>query len=108
MRSGRTRHRVALAVGLLGVALSAVTLGVHHRLTADPGYTSFCDLGGIVDCDAVLGSKYSAVWGIPVAALALAAFAAGAVLALPGAVGSPMAGLADLLLVPLAAAGLGF
>jgi protein-disulfide isomerase len=108
MRSGSTRHRVALLVALLGVALSVITLGVHNRLASDPGYTSFCDLGGIVDCDAVLGSRYSAVLGIPVAGLALAAFGLGVLLALPGAFGSSLAAIADLLLVPLVAASLGF
>ena len=108
MRAGSTRHRVALVVALLGVALSAITLGVHHRLATDPAYTSFCDLGGIVDCDAVLGSRYSDILGIPVAAFAFAAFAVGVVLALPGALGLGAAAAADLLLVPLVAAGLGF
>lgn len=108
MRSGTTRHRVALVVALFGVALSAITLDVHHRLSAESGYTSFCNLGGIVDCDAVLGSRYSTVFGIPVAALGLTAFAIGAALALPGALGWPIARAADLLLVPLAAASVGF
>jgi len=105
MRPSPLRHRVALAITLAGLALSAVTLAVHHRVAA--GYTSFCNLGGVVNCDAVLGSSYGTLLGVPVAAWALAAFAAGALLALPGALGTPGA-LAELLLLALASASLGF
>jgi uncharacterized membrane protein/predicted DsbA family dithiol-disulfide isomerase len=107
MPPGPTRHRVALAIALLGVALSTLTLVVHERIAQDAGYTSFCDLGGIVNCDAVLGSRYGTLLGIPVAGLGLAAFAAGAVVAIPGALGAG-GGIADLLLIALASGSLGF
>jgi len=108
MRAGPTRHRVALAVALAGAALSVVTLVVHERLANDSGYTSFCNLGGIIDCDAVMGSRYSTLLGVPVAGLGLAAFVGGMALALPGAVAGAGGGLADLLLLGLASASLGF
>src|SRR5437870_7284331 len=107
MSASPSRHRVALAVALAGVALSALTVFVHERITADPGYTSFCNLGGAINCDVVLGSRYGRMLGVPVAGLALATFALGAVLAVPGALGA-CAGLADLALVSLASAGVGF
>src|SRR5207253_7840984 len=69
---------------------------------------SFCNLGGIVNCDAVLGSRYADLLGVPVAAWGLLAFAVGTGLALFGAVGGSMAGVADLLLLGLASASLGF
>jgi uncharacterized membrane protein/predicted DsbA family dithiol-disulfide isomerase len=108
MRAGPTRHRVALAVALAGAALSVVTLVVHERLANDSGYTSFCNLGGVIDCDAVMGSRYSTLLGVPVAGLGLAAFVGGVVLALPGALAGAGVGLADLLLLGLASASLGF
>ena len=103
MSASPSRHRVALAVALAGVALSAVTLFVHERIATDAGYTSFCNLGGAINCDVVLGSRYGRLLGVPVALLALITFALGAALALPGAVGT-RADLADLALVGLASA----
>jgi protein-disulfide isomerase len=108
MQRSPVRHRVALLLALAGVALSAVTLVIHQRVVAASGYTSFCNLGPVVNCDAVLGSRYGTLLGIPVAAWGLAAFAVGAVLALPGTVRGAVPGLADLLLLGLASGSLGF
>src|SRR5437667_10889011 len=103
-----TRHRLALALALAGIALSALALAVHRRLAEGSGYTSFCNLGGIVNCDTVLGSRYSVVLGVSVPAWGIAGFAAGAALALPGALAASAGGLADLLLLGLVSASLGF
>src|SRR5213594_3628191 len=81
MSASPSRHRVALAVALAGVALSAVTLFVHERIATDAGYTSFCNLGGAINCDVVLGSRYGRFLGVPVALLALVTFVLGAVMA---------------------------
>src|SRR5436190_17091670 len=109
MPSGSARHRLALVLALAGAALSTVTIVVHERLASGSGYTSFCNLGGIVNCDAVLESRFSTVLGVPVAAWGLTAFLAGAVLALPGAFGGRAAGgVTDLLLLGLTSASLGF
>jgi uncharacterized membrane protein/predicted DsbA family dithiol-disulfide isomerase len=107
MRPSPSRHRIALFLALAGVLLSGVTLVVHERLAGGAGYTSFCNLGGIINCDAVLGSRYGTLLGVPVAAWGLAAFALGALRALPGAAGRG-AGLADLALLGLVSASLGF
>src|SRR5437660_1236763 len=106
MRFSPSRHRLALATALVGVALSTLTFVVHRRIGA--GYTSFCNLGEVVNCDAVLGSRYGRLLGTSVAAWGLAAFAAGVLLALPGALGRTTAGLADLGLLGLVSASLGF
>src|SRR2546428_6810394 len=103
-----TRHRLALALALAGIALSALAVDVHGRLAAGPGYTSFCNLGGAVNCDVVLGSRYSVVLGVAVPAWGIAGFAAGAALALPGALAASAGGLADLLLPALAPPSPGF
>jgi len=107
MSASPSRHRVALAVALAGVALSALTVFVHQRIASDAGYTSFCNLGGAINCDVVLGSRYGSLLGVPVAGLALATFALGAGLAVPGALGA-RAGLADLVLLGLVSASVGF
>src|SRR5690348_4021197 len=108
MPPGSTRHRIALVLALAGAALATVTVVVHERLASGSGYTSFCNLAGVVNCDAVLQSRYSVVLGVPVAAWGLTAFVAGALLALPGALGGRTGGVADLLLLGLTSASLGF
>src|SRR5439155_21306483 len=72
------------------------------------GHPSWCNLGGVVNCDAVRGGRYGVVLGVPVPAWGIAGFAAGAALALPGALAASAGGLTDLLLLGLASASLGF
>ena len=102
------RHRVALAIALVGMGASAVAAVVHTRIAANPEYVSFCNLGGVVNCDLVLGSRYAMLLGVPVAVWGLAAFTGGALLALPGAIFGATAGAADLLMLGLVSASLGF
>ena len=53
----------------VGVLLSLVSLYVHRKLAASAGaYTSFCNVGAQVNCDAVLQSVYATLFGVPVAA----------------------------------------
>jgi predicted DsbA family dithiol-disulfide isomerase/uncharacterized membrane protein len=106
MRSSPTRHRIALALALAGVAVSLFTFVIHHRVAAG-GYTSFCNLGGVVNCDAVLASRFGEVFGVSVAAWGTVGFLVGAALALPGAL-AIAAPLADLLLLGLVSASVGF
>src|SRR5262249_59227554 len=107
MSSSPTRHRVAVVLALVGVAVSAVILHVTHQLASVEGYTSFCNLGSTVNCDAVLGSKWSMFLGLSVAVWALGVFTLGALLALPGAMGATVVGFADLALIGLASGSLG-
>jgi protein-disulfide isomerase len=61
----------ALALAL-SLALSLTILYVHEQLAATHGtYTSFCNVGTRVNCDAVLGSSYGTLLGVPVALWAL-------------------------------------
>jgi protein-disulfide isomerase/uncharacterized membrane protein len=108
MLTSPTRHRVALGIALLGVAVSGLTMSVHSRIVSDSGYTSFCNFGDVVNCDAVLGSRYGQVFGVSVSALAVGVFAMGAVLSVPGAVAGAGGGLMDLGLLGLASGSLGF
>jgi protein-disulfide isomerase/uncharacterized membrane protein len=108
MRPSPTRHRVALLLALLGLALSVVTVVVHQRLAAGEGYTSFCNLGSVVNCDRVLTSRFATLFGVSVATWGAAAFAIGALLALPGALGDTAPGLRDLALLGLVSGSVGF
>jgi protein-disulfide isomerase/uncharacterized membrane protein len=108
MSSSPTRHRVAVVLALVGVAVSAFTLHVTRQLTSVEGYTSFCNLGGVVNCDAVLTSKWGSFLGLPVPIWAIAVFGLGVLLALPGALGATVVGFADLALLALVSGSLGF
>src|SRR5262245_44149520 len=77
MRASPTRHRVAFAIALIGVAVSAFIFVIHRRIAGDPGYTSFCNLGGAINCDAVIGSQYGTLLGVSVAAWSVLAFGVG-------------------------------
>ena len=61
-----------------------------------------------MNCDAVIGSRYSRLFGAPDEALGLVSFALDAVLALPGALGASGGGLLDLALLGLASGSLCF
>ena len=72
-----TRHRVAVVLALVGVAVSALTFHVTSQLVSVDGYTSFCNLGSVVNCDTVLSSKWGTMLGLPVSLWAMGAFTAG-------------------------------
>jgi protein-disulfide isomerase/uncharacterized membrane protein len=103
-----TRHRAALVLALIGLAVSAVIVDVDRRIQTEAGYTSFCNLGGVINCDVVLGSRYGRFLDVPVAVWAAAGFAGGAIAAVPGALLGVAGGLADLALIALASGALGF
>ncbi len=68
----------AVAVlALAGMAVAAVISWVHLQHEASgPGYTSFCNVSSTINCDRVLTSAFSRLLGVPVAYLALVAYAA--------------------------------
>jgi protein-disulfide isomerase/uncharacterized membrane protein len=107
MRSAPTRHRVALVIALVGVAVSVFTWHVATQIKSDAGFTSFCNLGGPINCDVVLSSRWGSFLGMSVAAWGAVAFGVGALLALPGALGAS-APFADLLLLGLVGGSAGF
>jgi uncharacterized membrane protein/protein-disulfide isomerase len=59
--------RAALVCALVGLAASMTAVYVHYHLLFDPHYTTFCDINASVSCTAVYQSRYSTVWGVPVA-----------------------------------------
>jgi vitamin-K-epoxide reductase (warfarin-sensitive) len=63
---------VAIAVlAVAGIVVSAISLQRHYAKSA----TAFCDVGERFNCDIVNRSEYSAVMGIPVAAIGIAGYA---------------------------------
>src|SRR2546430_134860 len=66
---------VLLVVLGLDAALSFLMLYIHVQLhTTGGAYTSFCNVNSHVNCDAVLGSRYAMLAGVPVALWALASY----------------------------------
>ena len=58
---------LALMCALVGFGASAAAAYVHYRLLYDPTYLSFCDVNATFSCAEVYASRYSTVWGLPVA-----------------------------------------
>ncbi len=85
----RWRLGLALAAAVFGGAVSAVLLLRHHGLDAGALASSVCDPQGS-GCEEVAASAWSAIGGVPLAAVGLAFFVSlGALLALALLGGSP-------------------
>ena len=64
------------AIGLIGVGIALVISYIHAQIASTGGaYTSFCNVNETVNCDAVLASPFAKLFGIPVAWLAIPAYA---------------------------------
>jgi uncharacterized membrane protein/protein-disulfide isomerase len=58
---------VSLVVLLIGLVLSGELVRLHFEATSNPAYHSYCSINETVSCDAVTRSKYSVVFGVPLA-----------------------------------------
>ncbi len=91
--SGNGGRSTALSRGLLvalglDALIALVQLYVHAQLSGGDGsYTSFCNVNSSINCDAVLGSQFAMLFGIPISLWALAKD--GAIAALVGFRGRP-------------------
>lgn len=83
-----TARWLILLFALVGLAASVSSLYVHHQLLQQAGYLSFCDVNETVSCTTVYLSRYSSVWGIPVALLGALWFVA-VVMLLAGSLWGP-------------------
>src|SRR5262245_1449333 len=108
MTSSPTRHRIALVIAAVGVVVSGVILYEELQLANVPGHSAFCTLGGVVNCDVVLASRYGTLLDVPLGVWAIAAFVVGMLAAVPGAFLGVTGGIADLVLIGLASGSLGF
>jgi len=69
-------ERALLAVLALAAVVALVQLYIHAQVVASHGaYTSFCNVSATVNCDAVMGSAYGSLLGVPVAAWGLLSYA---------------------------------
>ena len=84
----RTAALFAVACALIGLGASVAAAYVHYRILFDPTYTSFCDVNATISCTQVYMSRFSTFRGIPVAIFGAIWFAAAALVALAGLVGS--------------------
>lgn len=62
-----------LVLGLIGLAVSAYAIHVHNVVAA--GGQSACGISATVNCDAVIGSKYGVLLGLPLGVWGMAYFA---------------------------------
>jgi uncharacterized membrane protein len=62
-----------LVSGLIGLAVSAYAIYVHNIVAA--GGQSACGISATVNCDAVIGSKYGVLLGLPLGVWGMAYFA---------------------------------
>jgi protein-disulfide isomerase/uncharacterized membrane protein len=71
MRGPVKRSLVIIVLAAIGVAVSLSIDIVHARLVADHNYASFCNVSSTVNCDVVLTSRYSELFGVPLSRWAL-------------------------------------
>jgi uncharacterized membrane protein/protein-disulfide isomerase len=81
---------LAVICALAGLAAMVAAAYVHYHLIFDPSYASFCDINTTVSCTQVYLSRYSTVYGVPVAIYGAIFFAGVLLLLLAGSVGSPV------------------
>src|SRR6185436_18406581 len=67
-------------VALAGAVLAGVLVWLHVKIAQDSGYTSFCNVNPRINCDLVLSSQFSKLFGVPVAWLAFVVYASLAIL----------------------------
>jgi vitamin-K-epoxide reductase (warfarin-sensitive) len=70
------RYLIAL-LAVAGIVVATLALRIHYSMDAPP-----CDINAHWDCGIVNHSRYSAIHGIPVAAIGIAGYAIIAILAL--------------------------
>ncbi|MHB1326322.1 MAG: vitamin K epoxide reductase family protein [Thermoleophilia bacterium] len=85
---------IIIALALAGIADSAYALKQHYA----PPDSSGCDFNATVSCTAVNQSEYSAVMGVPVAAIGIAGYLLLALLAATAMTGKAFSRQAMLLL----------
>jgi vitamin-K-epoxide reductase (warfarin-sensitive) len=70
------RYLITL-LAIAGIVVSTLALRIHYSMDAPP-----CDINAHWDCGIVNHSRYSAIHGVPVAAIGIAGYAVIAILAL--------------------------
>ena len=65
---------------MAGAVLAGVLVWLHLKIAQDSGYTSFCNINSRINCDLVLSSQFSKLFGVPVAWLAFVVYASLAIL----------------------------
>src|SRR6478735_8174828 len=74
----------ALLCALVGLGASGAAAYTHYHLLYDPSYRSFCDVSESISCTQVYMSRFSTVWGVPVAVFGALWFAVAALLSVAG------------------------
>jgi len=78
------------AAYLVSTLLSAVGIPLSVYLISPAGLPEFCEVGSYFSCERVIGSRYSDVLGVPVAALGAAWFTIALILSASALAGAPL------------------
>ena len=73
---------LTLLLSIVGAAIAAYLTYTHFQVTADPDFSSICNVNETLNCDVVNSSKFSEVLGIPIALIGLAFYVTLAILSL--------------------------
>jgi protein-disulfide isomerase/uncharacterized membrane protein len=82
----KTAACFAFVCAVAGLLASGAAVYVHYHLLFDPRYTSFCDVNATFSCSQVYMSRFSTVYGIPVAIFGAIWFAGASLLTVTGMV----------------------
>src|SRR5215470_8852655 len=63
----KRQAQLALLFVVLGIGASIGATYVHYHLLYDPKYTSFCDVNATFSCTQVYQSRFSTLFGVPIA-----------------------------------------
>ena len=83
---GKMNKMSAIFLGLLVIGISVSSYLVYYHYAARAGSESWCNINSQINCNNVILSKYSEVFGIPLAALGAAWFSICAIFRQVGAV----------------------
>lgn len=77
MRSNSSLLKVVMLLSVIGALISLKLLSIHIRtVTGQVGFTETCGIGSATGCFDIAASKYSDLFGIPLASVALGTYLA--------------------------------
>ncbi len=75
MRVSRTKFVILIIMSIIGLAAASEVVITYNIMNQTPPFCKAGSIGGIsLDCEAVLGSKYSEIFGVPLELFAVVYF----------------------------------
>jgi protein-disulfide isomerase/uncharacterized membrane protein len=69
-KSYRRKLLAVLVISLAGIAIALEAERIHRQLKTDAGFSSFCNVNHVINCDVVLSSRWAELAGVSVSAAA--------------------------------------